>query len=536
METLPPINKAIQSNVNSGLTSKIKTKRSRPAKKLKILEYETKRNDKIREELPILTKVETAKHRNSFKHSLCIEMLRNGFHKSFSELYNLIEDRHQQRLIAGKDSALWLEQSLNEQPEKLEELAKYLTKAESLERNGKWKDIYECRVRLAEYFLTGGDKWLSDYFFKSALETSFNIRLDGGRRKAEAYCNMALAIERNGKPQDAVSYMRSFQELTVGQLWKNDDDILLSSIACRHLCRIYTTLADSSEDCEEQLKLLHEAYIVASDSEESLQKAKCGLNLAKKYEEYGDSETSVQCLNECLELAQDIEDSLLYGEACQAMAVSLQSLGDIKRSNDFFQMFGDTAREANLVPEIATASCSLGKMKITQGEYNESIEYCTSAYQLSHQLGNVNVESTVLLGISQGCVLSEKLRQNIERPQMMVKKLVEWKDAHEDEFSVTSSEGCDGLSSSSSESTVDPTQPFRSDSTVKDHSTDSSSCLSVKPSLSTINLTVKQEPKVRSSQSDVCSSSSDLYPISSHENVNPSEEHLDADVSEGDSV
>ena len=58
--------------------------------------------------------------------------------------------------------------------------------------------------------------------------------------------------------------------------------------------RIYTTLADSSEDCEEQLKLLHEAYIVASDSEESLQKAKCGLNLAKKYEEYGDSETSVQ--------------------------------------------------------------------------------------------------------------------------------------------------------------------------------------------------------------------------------------------------
>ena len=39
----------------------VKTKRSRPAKKLKILEYETKRNDKIREELPILTKVEIAK-------------------------------------------------------------------------------------------------------------------------------------------------------------------------------------------------------------------------------------------------------------------------------------------------------------------------------------------------------------------------------------------------------------------------------------------------------------------------------------------
>ena len=59
------------------------------------------------------------------------------------------------------------------------------------------------------------------------------------------------------------------------------------------LLRLYTTLAYDSKDVEEQLKLLTQAYTVASDGDELLQKAKCGLNLANKYEETGDSDTAV---------------------------------------------------------------------------------------------------------------------------------------------------------------------------------------------------------------------------------------------------
>jgi len=63
---------------------------------------------------------------------------------------------------------------------------------------GKWEDVYACRHRLADYFLETGDHWLSDHFFKTALETSRNIRLDGRKREAEAHCNMGLVFERNG--------------------------------------------------------------------------------------------------------------------------------------------------------------------------------------------------------------------------------------------------------------------------------------------------------------------------------------------------
>ena len=61
------------------------------------------------------------------------------------------------------------------------------------------------------------------------------------------------------------------------------------------LFRLYFTLADKkNEDTEYQLKCLHDAYQVATESkDESLQKAKCGLKLAKKYEENYDSKTAL---------------------------------------------------------------------------------------------------------------------------------------------------------------------------------------------------------------------------------------------------
>ena len=59
---------------------------------------------------------------------------------------------------------------------------------------------------------------------------------------------------------------------------------------------MYFTLADKkNDDIEYQLKCLHDTYQVASESkDESLQKAKCALKLAKKYEENNDSKTALQ--------------------------------------------------------------------------------------------------------------------------------------------------------------------------------------------------------------------------------------------------
>lgn len=64
---------------------------------------------------------------------------------------------------------------------------------------GDWETVYSCQHVLAVHFLNINDMWLSDYFFKSALDTSFKIRLDGRMREAEALYYMALVRERHSE-------------------------------------------------------------------------------------------------------------------------------------------------------------------------------------------------------------------------------------------------------------------------------------------------------------------------------------------------
>ncbi len=63
-------------------------------------------------------------------------MLQEGFHKSFAELFALIKQQNAQRESAGPESALWNQMQLENEPEKLETLKEYLTRAETAARIG----------------------------------------------------------------------------------------------------------------------------------------------------------------------------------------------------------------------------------------------------------------------------------------------------------------------------------------------------------------------------------------------------------------
>lgn len=404
-------------------------------------EQQIRIKEKIRNKIPQVGKVALSKIRNTDKHNLCIEMLKDGYHKSYAELDSLINNRKRERLEGGPDSPIWLEPSLEDQHEKLEELSKYLKKAEAMQRSGKWKDVYECRVRLAEYFLTSGDQWLSDHFFESALATSKNIRLDGRRRESEACCNQGLALERQGRVAEAVPFLRSYLELTAGKAWKNDDDVLLSHLACKHLCRVYTTMARRKVvEGDEKLRYLNLAHEVAVECDVALERTRCGINLAQEFEQRGESEKAIKYLNESLEMATDLGEDTLYVQACRGMAVSLQSLGDVERSLEFFEMYGESSRDSKLLPDIASASCCLGEVNITQAEYDKSVEHSESAYQFSKKLGTPYDHPAVLLGLARASSISPVYHGVVDRNSRdMVKKLMLWKDDRLDALTIAAS-------------------------------------------------------------------------------------------------
>lgn len=63
-------------------------------------------------------------------------MLQDGFHKSFAEMFALIKQQNEEREEAGPESVLWTKTLLEEQPEKLDTLKKFLTMAEIAHRKG----------------------------------------------------------------------------------------------------------------------------------------------------------------------------------------------------------------------------------------------------------------------------------------------------------------------------------------------------------------------------------------------------------------
>lgn len=79
-----------------------------------------------------------SRYRNTYKHNLCLDMLQEGFHKSFAELFALIKTQNEERERAGPESILWNQTLLENEPEKLDTLKEYLTKAEKASRRGEF--------------------------------------------------------------------------------------------------------------------------------------------------------------------------------------------------------------------------------------------------------------------------------------------------------------------------------------------------------------------------------------------------------------
>lgn len=75
-------------------------------------------------------------YRNTYKHNLCLDMLQDGYHKSFSELFALIKQQEEERLAQGEESLMWTQTMLKDRHQELDKLKFHLTKAEEAMRKG----------------------------------------------------------------------------------------------------------------------------------------------------------------------------------------------------------------------------------------------------------------------------------------------------------------------------------------------------------------------------------------------------------------
>ncbi|KAM8939467.1 tetratricopeptide repeat protein 29 [Pelodytes ibericus] len=348
---------------------------------------------------------EISKVGNPFKQTICVEMLRRGYHKSFSELFTLIQKWNALREAGGPGSAIWQQKPLEEQHEKLDQLQHFLTRAEAAQRAGYHEEVYKNQFALAQYFKELGDRWLSNHFFDCCFQTAKKVKIDGGRKEAEAHANLGLVTEEHGQLEEAVEHYEAFYHLTVGRTWKDETGRTHNSVACENLWRIYTLLSEKmlkNKECQQAIKTLIKALEMAREGGDKKIEGEAAYQLGLAHISSGNPQTAITSLNTYMEISKALGDNVGLGKAYEAMAKALESQGKITESIEYLENFVEVAKNNNLDKSLTETCICLGDIYNTRGNYQKACEYFSQAYETAMLLGETTLieEAQVHYGIA----------------------------------------------------------------------------------------------------------------------------------------
>ncbi|XP_075705806.1 tetratricopeptide repeat protein 29 isoform X1 [Rhinoderma darwinii] len=388
-----------------------------------------------------LSKEETAIFQNSFKHSICIEMLRQGYHKSFSELFTLIHKWNALRDAGGPGSAIWQQKPLEEQHEKLDPLQHFLTKAEAAQRSGYYEEVYKNQFALAQYFKKLDDHWLSNHFYECCFQTAKKIKIDGGRKEAEAHANLAMVTEEHGQLEKAAEHYEAFYHLTVGRIWKDKTGRTHNSLACENLWRIYTLLSDKmleSKEWEQAIKTLIKALDMAREGCDKNMEGEAAYRLGLAHISSGNHQIAIKSLTTYMEISKELGDNIGLGKAYEAMAKALESQGKIVESIEYLENFIEVAKTSNLSQSLAETCVCLGDIFNARGNYEKACQYFSQAYETAVNLGERPLieEAQVHFGIAKAHRMMPAVSRHTEASDYVsMENLLAWKKNRSDMIS-----------------------------------------------------------------------------------------------------
>ncbi|XP_036170596.1 tetratricopeptide repeat protein 29 [Myotis myotis] len=381
-----------------------------------------------------LSKEEVAAYRNTYKKNICVDMLRDGYHKSFTELFTLMEKWEALREAARVRSVFWLQKPLEEQPDKLDHFYYYLTRAEVAERKKYFEDVYDNLYALACYFNNSEDKWVRNHFYKRCFEIAELIKIDGGKKEAEAHGHMGLLFEEEGKLLDAAEHYEAFHQLTQGRRWKDETGRFLNLLACESLLRTYRLLSDKmleNKDYTQAIRILIKASEIAKEANDKKMEGEASYYLGLAHLAAGELDTALEDLNTYSEISTELEDDLSLGRAYEAIARVLQSQGEMVEAITYLKKFVKLARNNFQKLDVVKASTMLGDIYNEKGHYNKASEYFQQAFDTTAELTNVPLmdETKVHYGIAKAHQMMLTINNYIEAADLSsLNSLLSWKE------------------------------------------------------------------------------------------------------------
>ncbi|XP_048798596.1 tetratricopeptide repeat protein 29 isoform X1 [Lagopus muta] len=395
-------------------------------------------DDYLAKNIKGLSKQEAAANRNSYKENICIDMLRQGYHKSFSELFTLIQKWNALREAAGPGSAIWQRQSLEEQPDKLDQLYHFLTRAEAAQRAGNSEEVYDNQLNVAYCFDDSEEKQLRNYFYEQCFNTAQLIKTDGGKRQAQAHAYMGLINEEQGHVMKAAEHYEAFYQLTEGSTWKDETGHTYYSLACEHLWRIYILQADKmleNKERQQAIRTLIKAIRMAKNGGDKKMEGEAAYCLSLVYHFAGEEKTALSILNTSIKIFTALCDSAGLRRAYEAIDKILVSQGKVAESLARLEEFKKVAENAHLSQSVVDACVLIGNIYNERGNYDKALEYFTQAFEAANTLNNLSLanETRTYCGIAKAHKLMVAFNSHIEAEDpISLKYLLAWKENRSD--------------------------------------------------------------------------------------------------------
>ncbi|XP_032320428.1 tetratricopeptide repeat protein 29 [Camelus ferus] len=385
-----------------------------------------------------LSKEEVAAYRNSYKKNICVDMLRDGYHKSFTELFSLMEKWDALREAARVRSLLWVQRPLEEQPDKLDHFYYYLTRAEAAERKEYFEDVYNNLYALACYFNNSEDKWVRNHFYERCLKIAQLIKIDGGKKEAEAHAHMGLLFEEEGQLLEAAEHYEAFHQLTQGRIWQDETGHFLNLLACESLLRTYRLLSDKmleNKEYKQAIRILIKASEIAKEGNDKKMEGEACYYLGLAHLAAGEHETALTVLNTYIKISTDLDDDLSLGRGYEATAKVLQSQGQMTEAIKYLKKVVKIARNNFQSLDFVRASTMLGDIYNEKGYYNKASEYFQQAFDMTAEMVNTLLtdETKVHYGIAKAHQMMLTVSNYIETADLTsLDCLLSWKERRSD--------------------------------------------------------------------------------------------------------
>ncbi|XP_047422843.1 tetratricopeptide repeat protein 29 isoform X2 [Sciurus carolinensis] len=355
-----------------------------------------------------LSKEEVAAYRNSYMKNICVDMLRDGYHKSFTELFALMKQWETLRVAARRRSIFWLQKPLEDQPDKLDYFYYHLTRAEAAERKGYFEEIAQL------------------------------IKIDGGRKEAEAHAHMGLFYEEEGQLLEAAEHYEAFHQLTQGRIWKDETDRFLNLWACESLLRTYRLLSEKmleNKEYKQAIKILIKASEIAKEGNNKKMEGEALYYLGLAHLAAEEQDTAMAVLNAYSKISTDLNDDLSLGKAYEAIAKVLQSQGQMTEAIQYLKKVVNLTKNNFQSLDVVKASTMLGDIYNEKGHYKKASEYFQQAFDTTIELMNLSLldETKVHYGIAKAHRMMLTMNNYIETADLTsLNHLLSWKERRSD--------------------------------------------------------------------------------------------------------